>query len=784
MARINWRSGRQVSAMAVASGLLLAHGAAAAQSADAAAQPVADPVVASTDGSLSDIVVTATRQSESINRVPISIAAFSQESLDTRGLRDINGLARVTPGLSFTPGHLGELSNISIRGISSEIGASTVGIYVDDTPIQSRSLGFLFRNPYPQIFDLERVEVLKGPQGTLFGAGSEGGTVRFITPVPGLERYSAYGRAEVNSVRGGGIGYEAGAAIGGPIIEDKLGFRVSGWFKRGAGWVDRVNAATGSTVDKDSNTSESIVVRGAVTIKPTEDLEITPSLAYQDVDQDDTAQFWGYLSNPHDGRFRNGNPIAQPDSDRFILPGLKIEWTLGDVTLISNTSYFDRKNVANTDYSTYVTEIVSGGAFPLPPTIPDYFARDTVWNRQKAFTQEVRVQSNNDGPLTWVVGTFYSRSKQSAREIIYDPMWDQLLGDVLGCTSEECFGVPLLPGGLDFEAVNSSVDKQIAVFGEARYAVTDTLKLLVGARYARTKFIFSNFQDGPLSGGASGASGSNKEKPFTPKLGVTFEPDGRSLYYATVSKGFRVGGANPQVPADRCGTDLGNLGIATTPTKYNADEVWNYEVGIKKGLFDRRLQANVSAFWIDWKSIQQNIYLPLCGFQYTDNLGKAVSKGFDIELQVRPTPGLTLGANVSYIHSRYTEDVEGGKLVGKGDQLPFPPWTVSLTAEFERPVGRGEAYLFGQYNYSSAYDRLPDAPAAAFDPVVNRLPKVRTVTMRGGYRVGDLDLSLFVDNLFDSGDVTYYRHDVIGSKLEHSTALRPRTIGVTASFRY
>ena len=137
--------------------------------------------------------------------------------------------------------------------------------------------------------------------------------------------------------RGGGIGYEAGAAIGGPIIEDKLGFRVSGWFKRGAGWVDRVNAATGATVDKDSNTSESIVVRGAVTIKPTEDLEITPSLAYQDVDQDDTTQFWGYLSNPRDGRFRNGNPIAQPDSDRFILPGLKMEWTLGDVTLISNT---------------------------------------------------------------------------------------------------------------------------------------------------------------------------------------------------------------------------------------------------------------------------------------------------------------------------------------------------------------------------------------------------------------------------------------------------------------
>src|SRR5579859_2894632 len=253
-------------AFALTAAMLCAVTAGASRAADA------DPMSArGSDYDLGEITVTATRRAEEISKVPLNVTAYTPEQMDNQGVRQIDDLARLTPDLQFThtAGAAGNnSSDISIRGVFSDVGAATTGIYIDDTPIQMRNVGYWNANAFPKIFDLERVEVLRGPQGTLFGAGAEGGAVRFITPEPGLKDQSGYVRAELADTLSGAPSYEIGGALGGPIVEDKLGFRVSAWGRTDGGWIDRVSPDTGQTVESNSNRENSIVVRGALTAKP------------------------------------------------------------------------------------------------------------------------------------------------------------------------------------------------------------------------------------------------------------------------------------------------------------------------------------------------------------------------------------------------------------------------------------------------------------------------------------------------------------------------------------
>src|SRR6202163_3799389 len=242
--------------------------------ADAAAS-----AAATSSAEMTEIIVTATRREESLSRVPISISAFTQETMDQRGVKDITDLVRYTPGVSIDQTGT---NAISIRGISSSGGAGTTGIYIDDTPIQIRALGFNPDDTLPKTFDLDRVEVLRGPQGTLFGAGSEGGTVRYIMTQPSLTQFTSYARSEVSYTEGGAPNYEAGLAVGGPIIDDVLGFRVSAWFRRDGGWIDLVDPTTLQRVQKNANYDETTVLRAAATWAPVSGVIITPSAVWQD----------------------------------------------------------------------------------------------------------------------------------------------------------------------------------------------------------------------------------------------------------------------------------------------------------------------------------------------------------------------------------------------------------------------------------------------------------------------------------------------------------------------
>jgi iron complex outermembrane receptor protein len=273
---------------------------------------------------LEEIVVTATRREERLQDVPISISSFSQQKLDAEGIRSIDDLARATPGVLLERNAIGATGNfndedtdINIRGVDSSAGAGTVGIYIDDTPIQDRHISFTSFNAFPALFDLARVEVLRGPQGTLFGAGSEGGTVRFISPEISLTSDSAYIRSEAAGTDHGAPSYEIGAAGGGPIIDNVLGFRLSASYRDDGGWVDRVDPRTLDVLDRNSNWQQTITLRGALKWAVTDQVSISPSLYYQDLTLGDTGAYWEDLSDPSASRLFNGNAQANPSWDQF-----------------------------------------------------------------------------------------------------------------------------------------------------------------------------------------------------------------------------------------------------------------------------------------------------------------------------------------------------------------------------------------------------------------------------------------------------------------------------------
>ncbi|MFZ4689229.1 MAG: TonB-dependent receptor [Polymorphobacter sp.] len=785
------------------------------------------PEQAAAEPGLGEIVVTATRKSETISRVPISISAFGGERLETLNLKSFADVARFTPGVSFNR----DRKDIAIRGISSAAGTGTTGIYIDDTPIQVRALGLNANNTLPAVFDLDRVEILRGPQGTLFGAGSEGGTVRYISTQPSLDTFSAMGRIEGSQIEKGSQNYEAGAAIGGPIVKDILGFRLSGWYRRDGGYIDRVDYRTLAVTDGDANKVDTYVVQGALTWVIGDSVTVTPSIFYQNRKQANTNSYWVGISDPDNGVLRSGTPDRQRDDDRFILPALKLEWDAGPVKIISNTSYYDRKQVvggySGTLYNLSLFQQLTGdpadpsGSPPINfngddnsanqvvpvgtqfltatgldlPQLPGYVANVFITNKQRNFVQEVRVQSNDpDSRLQYVVGAFFSSNKQLSSERIFDPQLPVLLPRLFG-TDVPGFslGADMLANGDSYINTTDGTDRQIALFGDATYALTDTLKASIGLRYAWTRFSFVNSADGPQNLGPSDGTGKKSENPFTPKFNISWQATPDALYYATAAKGFRIGGANPPFPQSACQADLDALQITSVPDSYDSDTLWSYEIGTKHKLFDRKLSVSASAYHLKWSNIQQANFLTSCGFQYTDNLGDAQSTGFDIQVQAALGDSLTLDLAAGYTDARYSKTtLTGGagspSLVTKGNGIPgVAPWTVALGGQYDFPIGGNDAYLRADYQFASRNGRLTpiqDINNATSDPALVNDPPTHQVSIRAGMDFGQVQVQAFVDNLLNASPQLALSHQDQFTALFEAQTLRPRTFGVWAAFRY
>jgi len=788
----------------------------ALSTAEVAAQ-TATPTANNSD--IEEIVVTATRRSESLSKVPISVSAFTGDKMEELDVKNFSDLAKYTPGVTFDPSS----NDISIRGIDSSAGTGTTGIYIDDTPIQIRVLGLNSNNSLPTVFDLDRVEILRGPQGTLFGAGSEGGTVRYITPQPSLTDFTGKAHSEVALTEAGAPSYEFGAALGGPIIDGELGFRVSAWYRRDGGWIDRVNYQTDQVTIPNSNETDTYVYRGALTWQPTSHLKITPSIDYQNRQQHDIDDYWVSLSDPGSDKFQSGTPDTMPDNDHFYLGSLNATYDFADMSLISNTSYFNRtervSGYSGTLYNlSFFQQSLANDSDPagvpcapgqcmtnlyplLTPTglnlpgMPDYVAENHILNSQRDVTEEVRLQSSDaNAALVWVVGLFYAQNSQESREEINDPQLPALTQYLWSETMLQLWGEDLLANGDDYINDTKGHDRQIAGFADATYAITDQLKVEAGIRYAFTHFDFTNFADGPQNFGPTGGPGQKDETPLTPKGVVTYQATTDDMVYASVAKGYRIGGANPPIPEQECAADLTTLGIAATPSSFSSDNVLSYEVGAKDKFFDGLIQTSESIYHINWSRIQQSLYLTSCGFRFTTNLGPAVSDGFDFQAVVHPTDAVELDAAVGFTDAHYSADQTmqgaspgGAIVVYNGDSLGISPWTVSLGAVYNFTAFNHDNFIRLDYDFASRDNRTTPQRhpgSGTYDPNLVPDPATNFVSIRAGMNVGDWDFALFMQNLLNAHPQLDLNHQDQYTELYEATTFRPRTTGIAINYRY
>ncbi len=743
-----------------------------------------------------EIVVTATRTAQVLSDVPMSVSAFSQDKMDTFGVKTIADIATLTPGVTFT-----QRKAIAIRGILSNAGAGTTGIYIDDTPIQLYKVGAFVTEAVPGLFDLDRVEVLRGPQGTLFGSGSMGGTVRYITPQPSLTDYSVYGRGELSFVAKGGANFEGGLAAGGPIALDKLGFRASAYYRRDGGWIDRVDRNTGELADKESNWGENYALRGALTWMPFEGVKLTPAIFHQyrftnasvgyPVDTGDGGSAsYEALSDPSEGVFVSGARIPSPGTDRSTLYSLTTNIEIGSAELISSTSYYDRTFDNILDGSVYDSWFIGAdgsNGFTSPTQVFlggfgfDWNSYNELNNKQKSFAQEVRIVSDQSKPFRWTIGAFYESNKQRNTEEFHAPSLNEYL-PVLGLPE----GDYTVRGDLGYYGFLRSKNSQIAGFAQVDYDVTDELTLTAGIRKAELKYSFYGENDGFYNGGLTTGSGNSKDSPWTPKFGLQFEPNDDHLFYVNVAKGFRTGGANAPIAADRCNADLAAAGFSEPPATYDSDSVWNYEVGAKNSFFDRRLQISSSVFRVDWSQIQSRLFLP-CGFITIANLGEARSQGFDLQLTARVNDNFTLSGNVGYNHAEYKTTIltSADNLVTEGDRLPVSPWTAAVIGDVTFDLWNKPSYIHAEYRYQSGYPNLIEQNPlnATYNPDYYDRPAIHLVNMRVGMEFDAFNVSVFADNLFNKHTTIGRASDHIGSPLFIINNLRPRVLGVTVTYR-
>jgi iron complex outermembrane recepter protein len=775
-----------------------------------------------TDTALQDIVVTATRRSEELSKVPVSISAYTQEKMDQTGIKSIADLVRFSPGVSFG---LNGTNDISIRGIISSAGASTTGIYIDDTPIQMRVLDVSPNTTVPAIFDLERVEILRGPQGTLYGAGSEGGTVRYITPQPSLTTTSTYARTELSYTQYGSPNYEAGIAAGGPLIDGSLGVRASVWYRRDGGWIDAIDPLTGAVTDKNSNSSFTVVSRISALWAANDALQVTPSVIAQDREQHSVLGYWPGISNPSDGVFRTEGPDDVMDYDKYALPAIKFDLNLGRQHLISNTSYFVRRDA--TGYSGTLTELqfydgvgnpagyfpfATPGLYPLitpaglrlPSSLSDYRAPATVLNKQDNFAQEIRLESSDDAArLKWTLGAFWGINRAEALDNIYEPQLNALTELMFATDIVGAWGSGLLPNGASYQSDVVSHDRQVALFGEASYQLIDELMLTIGARYARTNFNFNNYLVGPTSSYGltpNVSAGSENENPTTPKVGLSYQLNSDNLFYTTWAKGFRIGGANPVFPVqEQC------PGAGPEPLSYKADTTQSYEVGSKNKLSPEAWIA-FSVYRIKWQSIQQTILLPTCGYQFTINTGDAIAKGFDLQGQFELAHHLTLELATGYTNARYAGDfyyAPAGAtpqfVTGKGDTLGGAPWTAAAGVNYGFNLASRPAFVRADYEFASrnpwptpAQDPGPGDSNTHFNAFAITPNATRYLSLRTGATIGPWNLTFFIDNVTNDQPLLFRNTAGYNSYnlTDPSTVLnfgdisiRPRTFGITGVYR-
>lgn len=647
-----------------------------------------------------EIVVTAQKRSENLQDVPVSITTFGSAEIRDRAIESFMDYAASVPNLGFGASGDGAANSrtISIRGVS---GDNTTGFYLDETPLPD-SLD-------PRIVDIDHIEVLRGPQGTLYGARSMGGTVRLLTNQPDPNNFYAGVHTEISSTQHTNApNYVGDAVVNLPLIQDVLGLRMVGFLDREAGFFKRQfpTLPGGTSLSTVDDVGRSVVQGGSLSLKwiVNDALTVTPRILHQETQYNGFPFADATVSSLSPTNFVQTRLFDDPEggTDRWTLYSLGIHYALPFGELVSSTSYFDRQIIEREDESDVVSLF-----FFTPAGLPPAKSQITEIKPLHRFVQEMRFASHLQGPWQFVLGAYFSATNGQFTPGLYPPTL------VPGLTAVSGY-----PGDLFFYQNYPNTIREPALFGELSYQATEKLKVTAGARWYEIKSTASGTEQGAAVGIVVVDPPSTlKEVGVNPKLQVDYQINGDAMLYTTAAKGFRPGGIVPTVPSAAalgCPPQLAALGLTTQQThQYESDSLWNYELGAKTSWLDHRLTVNADVFYIDWKNIQQQILLS-CGFQFRTNAGAAKSEGAELEVHARPLHGLDISTGVGYQHAVITKAGAGGAAspLQPGNRVyQVPDWTANASLTYTTAINS----RFNLVNNLS-YSYVGDSKSANNDP--------------------------------------------------------------------
>ena len=750
-----------------------------------------------------EVVVLASRGEEPVREVPISLVVWSSDSMAMTGAKNLQQVAAMTPSVEYdfdTAVGAGISTNLSIRGVNDAGGRSTTRIYLDDAPLHS--LQSDFGEVRPLLFDVDRVEIIRGPQGALLGEGTEGGAVRLLLHQPSLTDFSGQAQVEGATTENGAPSYEAGAAFGGPIVRDRLGFRISAWYRRDGGYVDHVDPFSGAIVAADSNWSVSKNGRMALGIAPANGVQITPSLSYQSVSLNDSPIFYHSLSNLDAGMLRNGKLLRQPYDDSYTLASLNLSANLSFANLTAVTSYFRRSADTLVDYTNSYPNYFLGEFGPLPvyPVAYENAAGFTHQLVVNAATGEVRLRSPNpQDRLTWMAGGFYSNVRQEdlqtlVNKAVYFGQTDPQFN--LGATIDSRIRAT-----------------QFALFGELDLRISSRLRASVALRATVDESQQTKSTAGLTTPVPPEHAPTQRDTPVAPRADLSYQAGPGSLLYATVAKGYRSAGIDPPSPFP-CTTDV--------PIPFPADSVWSAEVGTKSALSGRRAQLDLSVYYMRWQNLHQLLFSRTnCTQVASEN--DASSRGFDLAFQAFATEHLRTEVSVSYIDAHYsnTSYLAGAGtngqdyfVISKGDglgtlpQVPAP-WKATALIDYEIALPREVTAnlqvedIFRSHNPGTFFTRptaqgcclqgppYPPPPWAwSVTDYPSADPATNVINLRARFSRTNAELNLYVDNVLNSHPLLLGKTEgssygvVLGPPLVYGVTLRPRTTGLALSMRF
>ena len=757
-----------------------------------------------------EVTVTAMKREETVFSTPVSIAAPTEEVLRERGAEDIEDVAANVAG--FAVQNLGPgQSQISMRGVSSGQVArdqpgpkEEVGAYLDESVIS-----FLLFTPDIDLFDMNRVEVLRGPQGTLFGSGSLAGTVRYVTNPPQLGATHFFGELSGDTLTDGNQGGSVKAGVNAPL-GDSAALRIVGYYDRLAGWMDAVQPDL--SVKKNVNTGDRFGLRAAVQIAPNDRLTVTPRFFYQKVEADgwNRIDIYNILANPFTttrpkvtlGDRKLFTQIKEPYTDKFYLGDLNVRYDLGGVTLTSITSYTNRDILVVRDAGA-LTSSITGGSLGLPENVYTLDAPLNDATKAHGWTEELRFAGGRDR-FQWVVGGFYSDATKKYGQDL----------DVAGFTALS--GIPSqglrAPTDHLFCSDLSYKTRQYAFFGEGTFSVTQQFSLTGGLRYYNYKDDKKQIFDGIFGNDNNGVSlvsnpGTTKGDGVAPRFIASYKVTDSTTVNAQVAKGFRLGGINDPLNVPLCTAQ--DLVVFGGRPGFKDETAWNYEIGSKSRLMGGRGSFNVSAFYIDIKDLQVVVTAGSCSSRLVFSVPKARSAGGELEFALAASDRFDFAVSAGYTDSKLRSTVRDGtgaivSGIEEGRRLPsIPKFQAALAATYQQPITpEFRGYLTANYShvgdrYTQVGDDLPGfgvvnlhAPAVAhtiggpltqnfftFDP---KLPAYDIINARVGVRHANWDIAIFANNLTDErAFLALDRERGLLARVGYLTN-QPRTIGITS----